>query len=81
MHWQTDHKTQLVLPCRWERFEIYQRLDELQAEIEETTDATRRELLEAADVVGVICTGAAGRELQEFAFDLVVIDEGSQASE
>lgn len=69
------------MPCRWERAKIYQRLDELQEEIAATTDVIRRELLEAADVVGVTCTGAAGRELQEFAFDMVVIDEGSQASE
>jgi superfamily I DNA and/or RNA helicase len=40
-----------------------------------------QELLAAADVVGVTCTGAAGRELADAAFDMVVIDEGSQASE
>lgn len=67
--------------CRWERREIYERLDELNEEIKAATDAICRELLDAADVVGVTCTGAAGPELQHFAFDMVVIDEGSQASE
>lgn len=66
---------------RWERREIYERLDELKADIETATAEICRELLNSADVVGVTCTGAAGPELQHFAFDMVVIDEGSQASE
>lgn len=40
-----------------------------------------QELLAAADVVGVTCTGAAGPELADAAFDMAVMDEGSQASE
>lgn len=66
---------------RWERREAYERLDELQEQIQAATDAICRELLDSADVVGVTCTGAAGPELQDVAFDMVVIDEGSQASE
>lgn len=40
-----------------------------------------QQLLAEAEVVGVTCTGAAGPELAGAAFDMVVIDEGSQASE
>ena len=60
---------------------MYERLDELREEIEAATKKVCSDLLEAADVVGVTCTGAAGPELGHFAFDMVVIDEGSQASE
>jgi superfamily I DNA and/or RNA helicase len=60
---------------------VFERLDELRAKIKKATDAIVRRLLDSADVVGVTCTGAAGPELQHFAFDLVIIDEGSQASE
>jgi superfamily I DNA and/or RNA helicase len=71
-----------ILLCRrWERRDVYTRLDELQVLIKKATDAIVRRLLDSADVVGVTCTGAAGPELQHFAFDMVVIDEGSQASE
>jgi superfamily I DNA and/or RNA helicase len=67
--------------CRWERRELFERLDELKEQIETATAKICKELLDSADVVGVTCTGAAGPELQHFAFDMVVIDEGSQASE
>jgi len=69
------------LLCRWERRQIFERLDELREDIDSATEKTCSHLLDAADVVGVTCTGAAGPELAGFAFDLVVIDEGSQASE
>lgn len=70
-----------LLACRWERREVYERLDELQALIKAATDAICRRLLDSADVVGVTCTGAVGPELQHITFDMVVLDEGSQASE
>jgi superfamily I DNA and/or RNA helicase len=67
--------------CRWERRQLYKELDKLRAEIDAVTRKLCAELLEQADVVGVTCTGAAGPELQHMAFDMVVLDEGSQASE
>jgi hypothetical protein len=66
---------------RWEKRQIFERLDELKEQIEAATAIICKGLLDSADVVGVTCTGAAGPELQHFAFDMVVIDEGSQASE
>lgn len=61
--------------------EIYKRLDELRELLDVARAKVCTELLESAEVVGVTCTGAAGPELANFSFDMVVIDEGSQASE
>lgn len=60
---------------------MYERLDELRAKIKAETSKVTQQLLAEADVVGVTCTGAAGPEIADFAFDMVIIDEGSQASE
>jgi superfamily I DNA and/or RNA helicase len=70
-----------LLARSWERREAYERLDELKSKIELATNRICRDLLDSADVVGVTCTGAAGPELQHVAFDMVIIDEGSQAHE
>lgn len=60
---------------------MYERLDALTARIKRETARVTQRLLAEADVVGVTCTGAAGPELADVAFDMVIIDEGSQASE
>lgn len=48
-------------PRSSERYEIFQRLDELNEEVGKATKEIRKALLDAADVVGVTCTGVLVR--------------------
>jgi len=66
---------------RYEFYELRNELDELR-DLERTCkEALRHSLLASADVVGATCTGAGGPELAGETFGLVIMDEGSQASE
>lgn len=60
---------------------VRQDLDKLRDMERRLVREVRRQLLAAVDVVGTTCTGAGGPELRDQSFDLVIIDEGSQASE